>query len=436
MITPEERRRLEIEENHVDDASPLIGLDGGFTYISIVQRLPKILQSMIDSNRDHSPFMKQSIIHEQLKELEMELANGDVCTKFRIKTGDDSDDWKRFEEEFQVEKRTWLELAWFFVENYFYRIILEITGYYVKDSELYLWDPFGNQKQKSLDFVFSKSEESVSVAEQFCTLLAELPTCEKKQRDLMREMIVLSLWGNQADLSLSVGLHSSDDKFKKVLEENILSNDLHAVMEVLEGVKLGKNRNIAIIMDNCGLELVSDMYMADTLLRLGYCDSVTFYGKVQPVFVSDVTERDFFGTISQLQAKDGLVKEFADRFQQFVKDGKWKLKTHPFFTGPLQYSQLPADFHSELNQYEFIFIKGDANYRRTINDAKHPVEQDFNETLQYFPCKQGVCCLRTIKSYSLIGIKDIERLKQVAETHKNWRYSGDFGVVELSHRQK
>lgn len=340
------------------------------------------------------------------------------------------------------------ELPWFFVENYFYRLILDITDYWKKDSPFYQWDPFARQKQKSLDIVFAKNKDSQSVADQFSQLLNELPSLStsnhengdiisKKQMDLMREVIVLSLWGNQADLSLSTGLHCSEESFKKVLEESIISNDLSQVMKMLQVLKTNSNTSIAIILDNCGLELVSDLYMADSLIRLGFCNNVTFLAKYQPVFVSDVTERDFRMTIQQFQEKDSLVKTFGDRFSNYLNETKqWKLISHPFFTSPLPYTLIPEDLACELRKHDFIFMKGDANYRRTLNDAKLPLEQDFNQTLQYFPYNNGLCCLRTIKSYSLIGIKDFEKLKALSGKHQNWRFSGDFGVVQVSFKEK
>ncbi|KAG2383038.1 hypothetical protein C9374_005005 [Naegleria lovaniensis] len=454
-LTPQDRQHLTTWENHHDDGSELIGLDGGFTYISIVERLPKILQSMMDSNREDENLLKSEQglkMIEKLNELKHELEKGDVCTKFRIGTCSSSlllydeencrdlKEWKEYEEKFGVSVKTWLEMSWFFVENYFYRLILDITDYWKKGSPFYQWDPFARQKQKSLDIVFAKNKETQqSVADQFSQLLNELPSHDDltKQMDLMREVIVLSLWGNQADLSLSTGLHCSEESFKKVLEENIISNDLSQVMKVLHRLKTNGKQSIAIILDNCGLELVSDLYLADTLIRLGFCESVTFFSKYQPVFVSDVTERDFRMTIQQLQEKDSLVQVFGDRFSKYLNETKqWKLMSHPFFTSPLQYTHIPEDLALELKQHDFIFMKGDANYRRTLNDAKLPLQQDFNETLQYFPYKNGLCCLRTIKSYSLIGIKDFEKLATISEQHSNWRYSGDFGVVQVSLREQ
>ncbi|EFC47810.1 predicted protein [Naegleria gruberi] len=447
-LSPSDREHLLSWENHNDDGKPLIGMDGGFTYISIIERLPKILQSMIESNKEEQLLQQHPEILHKLKALEEELVEGDVCTKLRISLKADQavddenvradlENWAKYEKMFGVEDKNWLEMTWFFVENYFYRLILDITEFWKADSPLLRWDPFGNQKKKSLDVVFnSKSEKTV--AQQFCELLSELPTEGDKILSLVRESIVLSLWGNQADLSLSTGLQNHTEKFKKSLEENILSNDLTEVVKILDNIKLKEKgtRHLAIILDNVGLELVSDMFMADTLLRLDFIDSVTFFGKYQPVFVSDVTERDFQQTISRFVDHEGIIGEYGKRFSQYIDNQQWKFKKHTFFTSPLEYTQIPQDLANELrNDFEFIFIKGDANYRRTINDAKLPIEQDFNQTLQYFPAKNGICSLRTIKSYSLIGIKDMEKFNSVKETVSNWRYSGDYGLVCLSSRK-
>ena len=47
-----------------------------------------------------------------------------------------------------------------------------------------------------------------------------------------------------------------------------------------------------------GVELYSDLCLADALLHYGLADEVVFHGKPFPWFVSDVTEDDFDETLA------------------------------------------------------------------------------------------------------------------------------------------
>ena len=66
----------------------------------------------------------------------------------------------------------------------------------------------------------------------------------------------------------------------------LLANDTSAAYKALSSPP--HNRVVTIILDNCGLELLADLSMADALLCGGAATHVHLCAKDNPVFVSDV----------------------------------------------------------------------------------------------------------------------------------------------------
>ncbi|KAL9643907.1 hypothetical protein ABK040_013317 [Willaertia magna] len=452
------REKLIKEENHNDDGTPLIGLDGGFTYISIVERLPKILTHTIASNSE----IKFPInVLEAFQQLNKELEQGNVITSFSNKVK--KNDWKVWQDQFQVQKKTWLEIPWFFLENYFYHLLLEILNYFEREDDyknenpFYQFDLFHIQKARALENCL---QNEVFIQNYFCndfTIDLNSQLNENERINFMKELFCKSLWGNQADLSLSVGLHqphehhhvtnhdnnnvNGDAKEKQILhtlQENILVNHLNEVIDYLEKLKMSQNLQqkivISFILDNCGLELLNDLFLAHYLLQFNYCNEIIFYCKSYPVFVSDVMIKDFHFTINQLLQNEKTMT-FGNICKNYLKQQIWKLKENEFFNSPLSYKEIPTNLENEFSKINFLILKGDANYRRCFNDCKLKLNLNFKNEISYFKMKEAICCLRTIKSYTFIGLDENEetmiesKIKALEEKDKDWRYSGKYGVL-------
>ena len=95
---------------------PLRATDGGFTEDSVRRRLPCIVESILEHNNTYS----SELVHA-LRQLAADIAAG---KELRDRPGE-----------------TWLSAPWFFVENYFYDRVLELT-----DAETGGTDPFTRQK--------------------------------------------------------------------------------------------------------------------------------------------------------------------------------------------------------------------------------------------------------------------------------------------------
>jgi uncharacterized protein with ATP-grasp and redox domains len=99
----------------------------------------------------------------------------------------------------------------------------------------------------------------------------------------LEDVILRSLWGNRADLSLSSGKSDSAAHDTHVPHDHLLVDNTSAViahMEAIKSVPL-EDRKCTIVLDNCGLELLTDLVLADALLRTHTFGAVVFHVKVR-----------------------------------------------------------------------------------------------------------------------------------------------------------
>jgi hypothetical protein len=89
--------------------------------------------------------------------------------------------------------QTWLEIPWFIGETYFYRRIIEATGYFRPGPGRFS-DPFLQQKQAGYD-------ESRDAIQALARARAQAEDTAHPRAELVR-LLKMALWGNQADLSM------------------------------------------------------------------------------------------------------------------------------------------------------------------------------------------------------------------------------------------
>ncbi|EOD10101.1 hypothetical protein EMIHUDRAFT_459877 [Emiliania huxleyi CCMP1516] len=226
---------------------------------------------------------------------------------------------------------TWLSAPWFVVENYLYKRMLELT-----DGPTGGADPFAAQKAESLD----------GAAAAFADMLSA---------------------------GLTEGEMLADD-----------TGELCAALEAAGG------EEVVVVLDNCGLELVSDLLLVDGLLR---CASPP--RRARPVFVSDVVEADLAPTLAWLEEQGG--GPLAGRLRDALADGRLLVESPEFYTGPLPFWEMPDELHARLAEAALVLTKGDANFRRLLGDLHWPHDTDFADLMrEYWPT--SLAALRTCKS--------------------------------------
>ncbi|MDP2344419.1 MAG: ARMT1-like domain-containing protein [Deltaproteobacteria bacterium] len=331
---------------------------GSFAWRTCTQRWPTIVDGL---RRDVPAF------DAPLQSLRDELVAGTV-----LPLGDDVGEAPRWSKAHEFAGQPWTAMPWYFAEAFLYARIRALVHHEETRA-----DPFLATKQR---------EERA------------LPPISSS--DDVDDALWRSLWGNRADLSLPSAMkHSGSDA------NDLVADEREAARAMIEGAG-----NIAILLDNAGVELACDLSLARLLVRRG--KRVTLLAKDAPFFVSDATAAD----VARTRVLLGL-QEDADVVDDF------------FFTGPgfLRSDELPPALRERLAAFDLVIAKGDCNYRRLVRDV--PPDDDAFADVVSFPAP--VIALRTLKAEVLVGA-DPTRVARAKARDDDWLVSGRYGLVQVS----
>ncbi len=314
--------------------------------------------------------------------------------------------------------QNWLDPPWFFVETYFYRRIIEAVGYFRNGH-----DPFSHQKRQGLEISRSAIH---ALGYQLQSRLDNGWNAAS-----LAALLAVDLWGNQADLSMWPAENSENPAHAdlKQAEAFLLVNDTAAVAAHLLAEPI---KRVDFMVDNAGFELVGDLCLADYLLSSQAAVEVVLQLKLNPTFVSDATVQDVAETISFLAASPHPpTAAWGQRLQAFVANGRLQLHTHPFWTSPLAFWDMPDGLRAALTQSDLIISKGDANYRRILGDRHWPFTTPFDEIMAYAPAP--LLALRTLKAELACGLK-AEQIEHLNEEDPTWQVNGRWGVIQFTNK--
>jgi len=109
---------------------------GSFARHTILERKPQIIRQVLADNT-YAP-----AVIAALEALRDEIASRSIQPL--VESGNDVPAWNN--ELAGHAGKTWLEIPWYFAESYFYRKLLEATGYFQPGAGQGC-DPFGKQKE-------------------------------------------------------------------------------------------------------------------------------------------------------------------------------------------------------------------------------------------------------------------------------------------------
>jgi hypothetical protein len=293
--------------------------------------------------------------------------------------------------------QSWLEVPWFVAETYFYRRLLEATGYF-QPGPGHLADPFALQKRRGLEHA----------------------RLDDGPADLAAA-IAGALWGNQADLSLWPAGEGGGPG-----GAHLLADDTEAALALIARLAAHGAR-VDIVLDNAGAELIGDLALADALLAAGL--RVVLHAKPHPTFVSDAMIGDVRDTLAWLAARPGDAAALAARLSAGLAADRLELRTNWYWTSALPGWELPAALRDELAGAGLLVSKGDANYRRWLGDRRWPYDTPLARALAYLPAP--MLLLRTCKSDLAAGL-DPARVVEAAAHDPQWDTSGRWGVIQLA----
>jgi uncharacterized protein with ATP-grasp and redox domains len=386
-------------------AEPLRGRETGtFTYSSIVERLPEIARRNIAEN-EYTPAGRAAI-----EQLIREIPDAPL-RPLQDSHAPDTADWQEYLARYPGQN--WLDVPWFLAEEYFYRRILEATGYF-EPGEGYLRDPFAYQKEQAL----LTSQGAIEA----------LPAVSDFSEAALAGLLHMSLWANQADLSLwPVGGEERPGHAEaEQARAHLLADETEKVLAHLRG---RQGVRLDFLIDNAGFEFVCDLRLADFLLESGTAGVVYLHLKSHPTFVSDAIVENVGQTVDFLAASgQAAVRALGERLRMYVAAGRLRPVHHLFWTSPLPGWEMPEVLRRELTPSHLIISKGDANYRRLLGDAHWPFTTPFAKITSYLPVP--LLALRTAKSEVVAGLRPGQP-EQLFAQEPDWLINGRWGLIQF-----
>jgi hypothetical protein len=307
--------------------------------------------------------------------------------------------------------RSWGEAPFLWAESYFYRRLLEATGYFRPGA----WqgvDPFAPFKDAEL--------AGAGVDEELAALddLARLPDEQRAAA-----LLASALWGNRADLSFELTAATAAG----APDAALLVDDSPRLWSTLAAAR---DPRVCLLADNAGRELLPDLVLLDHLLTTRQAAEAVLYVKPFPYFVSDATTADVLAALHRLVAAPGRqARLVGERLWRALNAGTLTLRTHPFLCAPLPFEAMPADLRADLGGAALTVVKGDLNYRRLVGDRRWDPTDPFAARTRHFPTP--VAALRTLKSDVVVGL-DAAAVARLDATGTDWRTSGRHGLVQVA----
>lgn len=393
--------------------APLTGAEeGSFAHDTVVRRLPDIAGRVLQENQ-----LRSSAV-AKLEQLIRELPGGKI--RQLADGAPDQGAWRQTISRY--DSHDWLEVPWFFAETYFYRRILEATGFFLPGPGQGL-DPYGYQKRLGL-------ETAKGQIRALSSRLDDWIVTGWNGKALV-SLVATDLWGNQADLSLwPADVEKQPGHVDtKQQQDYVLVDDTDLILDRVN--RLGDSHKVDFIVDNAGLELVCDLCLADYLVSCGDIDTVRFHLKAHPTFVSDATIEDVRQTLEVLAGdEDAAVLSFATRLKTHLDSRRLQLKADTFWTSPLAGWEMPAALRAELASSHLVISKGDANYRRLLGDLHWSFTTPFAEIVSYFPA--SLASLRILKSEVAAGLS-AGLIRWLDRHDQEWLTNGRWGMVQFAY---
>nr|CAI5834699.1 unnamed protein product [Callosobruchus analis] len=319
---------------------------------------------------------------------------------------------------------THFHTIWLLTECYMYRRIAQTFENTIMLKE---YDLFRASKEES----FTSSIQLIRKMAKYLTQLLSEPSEPSKEEFVA--LLKLNLWGNKCDLSISLGKMADNSALFDTaeLDGQILSDRCEDIWEAVSGTA-DPSHMVAIVFDNVGYEVFTDLCIADYLISKQMADNVMLYVKTIPWFISDVMVFDLYWMLHQMKKLDDkYIKPLGDKWSAYIEDGIWKVIESDFWTLPFSYShmkKIDPDLYNELARYKVVFFKGDLNYRKLFGEKNWNPSTLVETGLQGFhPSRLAI--LRTIKSDVVCGLPE-GVAEKIEEQDPKWMEKGDWGLIQ------
>ena len=102
-------------------------------------------------------------------------------------------------------------------------------------------------------------------------------------------------------------------------------------------------------------------------------------------------------------------------------------REHWFWSSPLHFSRMPADLRERLAGADITIVKGDANYRRLLEDRRWDPWESMDRIAAGFP--SPFASLRTMKSEIVVDVSRPDVGPSLQAEDPGWLTNGRRGIV-------
>lgn len=300
-----------------------------------------------------------------------------------------------------------------FAEHYYFYHILKLS----KDA-----DPWAKEKARSLGSIKSVAGESNRITRLINAY---------NSKDGLNRILNQSVFANSTDLSQQNSVVENAESCCDSEISDYIIDDKSKIQRYFNNSL--KNKTIHIIVDNSGIELISDLILGAYLIKTGCANEVIYHHNILPIFVSDAIKADFDAAIAAIKEKDSPLGGYIETLFTVSGDENNKrmvLSANAFWNMPFPFKEMPDALLKQLNDDNvgLIIIKGDLNYRRLVEDKKWDITKNIDSHVGYF--KSPLLILRSLKSNTLLGV-DRAKLKSLSGLPENWKTTGDYGIIQF-----
>lgn len=377
----------------------LSNVPGSFSWGVFHQRHPALVQQIRDSfpyppDQDHA-----------LDRLGRESSAGVITPLGR--RAPDREVWDGWGRDYFGQR--WIDVPFLWAESYFYRKLLDVIGFFEPGPWAGI-DPFALFKDAEL------ADASLGTELAALDRVLSLPENERASA-----LLHASLWGNRFDLGFRI---SASSGFSADEAAGLIADDTALLWSMLAD----QPREICVVADNAGRELLADLVLIDHLLSDHRTATVTLYLKPYPYYVSDATTADLIGSLRWFRQAPGQVAEVGRRLWRALQTGRLAVRAPAFSCAPWPYHRMPADLAEQFSSATLTIMKGDLNYRRLVGDCSWPATTPFAALTRYFP--GPVAVLRMLKSDVVAGL-DEQTLARLDSTGEQWRTNGTHALIQV-----
>jgi hypothetical protein len=387
---------------------------GTFANDSFVDRLPKLVLDVARRNAARLTNDQQTRLHQLADAL---IADAAIPLPDELvgAKGANSAHWTQI---LSGKNYTWQQAPWFLSEHYMFHAVLILSGYF-DDGGV---DPFHASKVAELQETSPWLLLQSAVGDQSSADDASLTRLNK-----------LCLWGNKADgCYTKVKDTISGAGATLAIDDSLLlvdhSDDVVGFLQRKKSER-SSERSVHWINDNCGTELLLDLALADHLLSHGWCDSVVFHVKEDPMYISDARVPDVVEHIEAMRTAERTpeVRALGDRLAAAMVSQRLTTRPDLFWNQYTFYWEMPPAMHDRFaSEATLVILKGDLNYRRLLGDRMWPATTPLEVAVPYFPAP--FVSFRTLKSNPIVGLTAAQE-EQLDGEDRDWRFNGKRGTI-------